>query len=164
MCVELLGLCVPVYSSTVWGKAQVVLWPFLSCGFSIKYIHLFIQSFIAVSVRDELKQLSEVTWLSKMVGKNSHLTPRSEDLFGTSSLIFLAFILAFVLYFVFFVCFYCVCLCALSPFTVYVCTVCYCFAACCRNKGWWWWCLICAIPLHCSTFLFLPRDAMHPRY
>ena len=27
--------------STVWGQMQVVLWRFLSCGFSIKYIHSF---------------------------------------------------------------------------------------------------------------------------
>ena len=30
--------------STIWGQVQVVLWPFLSCGFSIKYIYSFIQS------------------------------------------------------------------------------------------------------------------------
>ena len=30
--------------STLWGQVQVVLWPLLSCGFSIKYMHSFIHT------------------------------------------------------------------------------------------------------------------------
>ena len=33
-----------VWCNTVWGQVQVLLWPFLSCGFSIKCIHSFIHS------------------------------------------------------------------------------------------------------------------------
>ena len=43
VCVELLGLYVPVYYVLLYEsktqQVQVVLWRFLSCGFSIEYIH-----------------------------------------------------------------------------------------------------------------------------
>jgi len=32
-----------VWCNTVWGQVQVLLWPFLSCGLSIKCIHSFTQ-------------------------------------------------------------------------------------------------------------------------
>ena len=48
-----------------------------------------------------------------MVGKNSHLTPRSEDLFGTSSLIFFSFYSRF-----------CIIFCVFCAFIVYVCALC----------------------------------------